>query len=59
MRFASIYFPLEKFPLSLELDINCVHCPEIAQSEEESENGSNLEDLNALCDILAKLSATL
>jgi len=36
-----------------------VHCSESAQSKGQSENGSNLEDFNALCDILAKLSATL
>lgn len=33
-----------------------VHCSESAQSEEGSENGSNLEE--DLCDVLGKLSAT-
>jgi len=36
-----------------------VHCCESAQNQGRSENGSNIEDLNALCDILAKLSASL
>jgi len=30
-----------------------------ARKAKDSENGSKVEDFNALCDILAKLSATL